>query len=337
VLEREPVELILLDVKLGEDNGIELLRTLKARGDDGVGGPAADIPVVMISGHATIEDAVAATRLGAFDFMEKPLDRNRVMVTVKQRARSPADVARGQPAAPRGRRALGAARLDAGDERPAPADRQGRADPVAGAHHRRQRHRQGADRPRHPPQQRGRQRPVRQGQLRGHPARADRERAVRPRARRVHRRGGQEARPVRGRRRRHDLPRRDRRHDAAGPGQGAARAADRRVHAGRRREEPAHRLAGVAATNRDLEEMVKAGTFREDLFFRLNVVPIRSPDLNERADDIPLLVESFVAECCDENGFAGSRSTTSCSSASRPTTGRATCASCATWSSASSS
>jgi two-component system nitrogen regulation response regulator NtrX len=60
----------------------------------------------------------------------------------------------------------------------------------------------------------------------------------------------------------------------------------------------------VAATNRDLEEMVKAGTFREDLFFRLNVVPIRSPDLNERADDVPLLVDSFVAECCDENGFA---------------------------------
>jgi DNA-binding NtrC family response regulator len=60
----------------------------------------------------------------------------------------------------------------------------------------------------------------------------------------------------------------------------------------------------VAATNRDLEEMVKTGTFREDLFFRLNVVPIRSPDLSERADHIPLLVESFVAECCEENGFA---------------------------------
>ncbi|HXK25219.1 MAG TPA: sigma-54 dependent transcriptional regulator [Myxococcota bacterium] len=59
----------------------------------------------------------------------------------------------------------------------------------------------------------------------------------------------------------------------------------------------------VAATNRDLEEMVKAGTFREDLYFRLNVVPIRSPDLAERADDIPLLVESFVRECCDENGL----------------------------------
>jgi DNA-binding NtrC family response regulator len=59
----------------------------------------------------------------------------------------------------------------------------------------------------------------------------------------------------------------------------------------------------VAATNRDLEQMVKDGTFREDLYFRLNVVPIRSPDLKERADDIPLLVESFVRECCEENGL----------------------------------
>src|SRR6202142_329654 len=60
----------------------------------------------------------------------------------------------------------------------------------------------------------------------------------------------------------------------------------------------------VAATNRDLEEMVKAGSFREDLYFRLNVVPIRSPSLRERADDVPQLAEAFVRECCDENGFA---------------------------------
>src|SRR5690606_1183649 len=59
----------------------------------------------------------------------------------------------------------------------------------------------------------------------------------------------------------------------------------------------------VAAASRDLEQMVKDGTFREDLYFRLNVVPIRSPNLAERADDIPLLVESFVRECCDENGL----------------------------------
>jgi two-component system nitrogen regulation response regulator NtrX len=49
--------------------------------------------------------------------------------------------------------------------------------------------------------------------------------------------------------------------------------------------------------------MVREGTFREDLYFRLNVVPLRSPALRERLDDVPRLAERFVTLACRENGL----------------------------------
>jgi DNA-binding NtrC family response regulator len=58
----------------------------------------------------------------------------------------------------------------------------------------------------------------------------------------------------------------------------------------------------VAATNKNLEELVKAGKFREDLFFRLRVVEIDLPPLRERAGDIPLLAQNFLREFAKENG-----------------------------------
>ena len=68
-------DVYLLDVRLPDGNGIDLLRSMRQSDDRAM--------VVMISGHGTVADAVQATKIGAFDFLEKPLARDRVLLVVK--------------------------------------------------------------------------------------------------------------------------------------------------------------------------------------------------------------------------------------------------------------
>jgi len=59
----------------------------------------------------------------------------------------------------------------------------------------------------------------------------------------------------------------------------------------------------LAATNKNLKKEIENGNFREDLFHRLNVIPIRVPRLEERIEDIPLLVTHFCELICSEQGI----------------------------------
>ncbi len=67
----------------------------------------------------------------------------------------------------------------------------------------------------------------------------------------------------------------------------------------------------IAATNKDLKKEIEDGNFREDLYFRLNVVPIHSPALREKKEDIPLLIDYFAGNYAEENNFRAKKFTPS--------------------------
>jgi two-component system, NtrC family, nitrogen regulation response regulator GlnG len=117
-----------------------------------------------------------------------------------------------------------------------------------------------------------------------------------------------------------------------GPDPAAARAAIGAHPAGRRARGDRIDVRIIAATNRDLEPMIAAGTFREDLFYRLNVVPIQLPPLRERRGDIEPLARHFLR--WRQRRGCRAPPVRRCGRLLPASPGAATCANCATSSSA---
>ncbi|MBF0588735.1 MAG: sigma-54-dependent Fis family transcriptional regulator [Magnetococcales bacterium] len=88
VLSKEDVSVVLLDIWMDGIDGIDTLRLIKQPAkDSGKKVPYADVPVIMMSGHGTIDTAVSATKIGAYDFLEKPLSLDRVLLLLERAIR----------------------------------------------------------------------------------------------------------------------------------------------------------------------------------------------------------------------------------------------------------
>ncbi len=168
-LDSYEVDLVILDVRLPKMSGIEALSKIRKK-------PATRrLPVLMVSGHASLAEAVQAVQLGATDFFEKPLDRDRVLVTVRNALKTwqlQREVEQLRADAEHRYEMIGESPCNT---RALCAAREDRAYHRTCSHRRRERDGQGAGRARHPPTQPASRGSVHQGQLRGDSGRADRE------------------------------------------------------------------------------------------------------------------------------------------------------------------
>jgi two-component system, NtrC family, nitrogen regulation response regulator NtrX len=285
----------LFDMKLPDGNGIDLLKVVKQNG--------ATAPAVMISGHGTIADAVEATRAGAFDFLEKPLSRDRVLLalkhalehsTLKRENERLRELVGGAPrmigGSPAWQRAVEQASMAArSDARVLLIGESGTGKELLAAHIHNSSPFSGgpfvkvncAAIPTE----------LLETELFGHEK-------------------GSFTGATASRRGKFELADNGTIFlDEVGDLHGASQAKLLRVL----QEGEFHRVGGeqiirvnvrvISATNRDLNSLVAQEKFREDLFYRLSVVPIRVPALRERPHDIRLLAAYFLEEFCARNNF----------------------------------
>jgi two-component system nitrogen regulation response regulator NtrX len=288
-------DLYLLDVRLPDGNGIDLLRSLRERDDPS--------PAVMISGHATIRDAVEATRSGAFDFLEKPLARDRVLLVVRnalERSDLQIENQRYKELVGDGPRMIGkslafqravndAAQVARSDAGVLLTGESGTGKELLAEFI----HRESpfSSRPFVKVNCAAIPTELIESELFGHEKGAFTGAATLRRGKFELADGGSIFL------------------DEVGDLHEASQAKLLRVL----QDGEFHRLGGeqpvrvalrvIAATNRRLDERVGDGKFRQDLFYRLSVVPIRVPALRERPDDIRDLATYFLGDFCARNNF----------------------------------
>jgi two-component system nitrogen regulation response regulator NtrX len=292
---RTRADLYLLDVRLPDGNGIDVLRSLR-QGDDST-------PAVMISGHGTIRDAVEATRSGAFDFLEKPLGRDRVLLVVKN-ALERSDLQRENQ---RFRELIGeapkmigtsavfqhalqqATQVARSDVSVLLSGESGTGKELLAAHI----HRESPFAPGPFIKVNCAAIPTEliESELFGHEKGAFTGAAALRRGKFELADGGTIFL------------------DEVGDLHEASQAKLLRIL----QDGELQRVGGeqslhvsvrvISATNRRLDELIAEDRFREDLYYRLSVVPIRVPALRERAEDIGELAAYFLAEFCARNTF----------------------------------
>ena len=299
ILERgeTPVELVILDLMLPGMHGLDLLE--RVRQDDAT----RELPVIVISGHATVHDAVKAIKLGAGDFFEKPLNRERVLVGVRNAlktsrlAREVADLLEqvharyemlGQSAAIQ--------RIFKEIDRVAPTKASvlitGESgtgkELISRAIHRLS------------PREKGPfvkvncaaiPRELIESELFGHERGAFTGAGARKRGFFEQAHGGTLFLDEIGDM---DLAAQAKVLRALQAGEVSRLGGEHTLHVD---------VRVLAATNKDLSREVAAGRFREDLYFRLAVFPIRSPALRERMEDLRPLADAFILSFCKENGL----------------------------------
>ncbi|MFP3941784.1 MAG: sigma-54-dependent transcriptional regulator [Thermoanaerobaculia bacterium] len=289
--DRRP-DAVLLDIKMPEIDGLDLLTAFRERGYE--------MPVLIITGHGDVTTAVEATRRGAYDFLEKPLQRDRVLVSLRNaieahRLHAESRTLRHEPDELIGSSApIRRLRETVEKAAPTPAtvlilgESGTGKELVARAIHARSAR---AERPYVQVNCAAIPDELIESELFGHEKGSFTGAVRRQTGKFVSADGGTIFLDEIG-----DMSPRTQAKvlrvlqngEVEPVGSEKAARVDVRV---------------VAATHRDLAEEIGAGRFREDLYYRLNVIPIRTPPLREHLDDLPVLVEYFVRRYAEQNNY----------------------------------